>query len=86
MDLQSLEGQDRFSNALQSILKECDSQDEKWGEQHHFNHVWLSILIEEIGEASKSLNELEFSNLEKELVQSAAVLVQWISDTVRKDE
>ena len=67
------------------IEKEMARQDKKWGKQSHYNHVWLSILIEEVGEIGKAINEQDLENLEIELVQTTAVLVQWINDTKRKD-
>jgi NTP pyrophosphatase (non-canonical NTP hydrolase) len=36
----------------------------------------LSILIEEIGEVAKAMNEV--TNLEEELIHSAAVIVRWL--------
>lgn len=71
-------------------------QDVKWGEQNHSNEKWLSILLEELGEAATAMNELDpvgerkypeiacIENLEIELVQVAAVSVAWIESLRRK--
>lgn len=71
--------------AFELIQQEMAKQDEKWGKQSHYNHVWLAILIEEIGEIGQAINEGDLDNLEIELVQASAVLIQWIHDKNRKD-
>lgn len=43
------------------VLKERLRQDQKWGEQNHDPMVYLSILMEEVGEAAKEANEARFS-------------------------
>lgn len=75
----------RFTNAIQSVSDECNRQDKKWGQQYHYNHVWLSILLEEIGEIALAINEQNFDELEEEIIQAAAVLVQWSTDKRRED-
>lgn len=59
---------------LMKIIKERKRQDEI----HPGNTVdqMLPILIEEIGEVAKAMNE--GSNLEEELIHSAAVIVRWL--------
>lgn len=76
--------------ALESVAKERDRQDAKWGEQNHPLEWWLAILMEEVGELSEALLETHFdngtdarerggiANIRKEAVQSAAVLVAMI--------
>ena len=77
----------RRYDVLSNIDDECLRQTEKWGEQSHFDHVWLSILLEEIGEAAKNINEGKSkSEIDFELNQCAAVLVSWLADDNRKDE
>ena len=61
-----------------AIFNEELHQEEKWGEQNHNNYKWLAILIEEIGEISKAMLENDHSNIEKEIIQSAAVCVTWL--------
>lgn len=67
---------------LESIKKERERQDEKWGQsQTHTLEVWFMILAEEYGEAAKEANELYFhryhglDKIKAELVQTAAVCV-----------
>lgn len=56
------------------------NQDDKWGEQNHSPAIWLSILMEEVGElASAALFSVSGDkkhpnkNLETEIIQIAAV-------------
>ncbi len=68
------------------IAKERKVQEEKWGEQNHNPFTWLSILMEEVGEASKAALEAEHGRFKylsldeyrKELIQVAAVAVAMI--------
>jgi hypothetical protein len=63
------------------IQIERNRQDLKWGIQNHTLIVWLAILAEEFGEASKAINEFHFRDIrsivdvKKELVQTAAVAI-----------
>jgi len=51
----------------------------KWGEQNHNGTTWATILIEEVGEACKEVNEaVSVERLREELIQVAAVAVAWI--------
>lgn len=60
---------------LVAVSNERAAQDAKWGEQNHRDSVWMAILAEEVGEAAKAV--LEGKDLEKELIQVAAVAVAW---------
>ena len=64
------------------IAKECDRQDELWGKQDHNDFIWLAILGEEVGEAANAVLDDRFGhdkgNLREELIQIAAVTVQWL--------
>lgn len=77
--------QERFTETIQLVSDECNRQDSKWGKQHHSNEMWLKILLEELGEVANSMLEPELKNLELELIQCAAVLIQWITDKDRVD-
>ena len=76
---------------LSEIDVERDRQDAKWGEQTHSWPEWMTILLEEVGEASREAVELHFNApgtigehidkltaLRTELVQTAAVAVHMI--------
>lgn len=66
------------------IQAERDKQDKMWGEQNHGKYEWLTILIEEVGEAAESALENHDSNYIKELVQVAAVAVAAIESFTRQ--
>ena len=45
---------------LSEIFEERQNQDAKWGPQHHAPEMWLTILMEEMGEAAQAyLHEIE---------------------------
>lgn len=78
------------TEAVKSILVECDFQDKKWGAgRTHSWGNWLSILVEEVGEAATEILKISFDfkptiDLRKELVQCAAVCIQIIEDIDRE--
>jgi len=45
---------------IREIIGERSRQDFKWGEQNHNPHIWLSILMEEVGEASEQALNIDF--------------------------
>jgi NTP pyrophosphatase (non-canonical NTP hydrolase) len=68
---------------LADLVGERTRQDAKWGEQNHDAATWLAILTEEVGEAAQAILHDTFGgraagSLRTELVQVAAVTVQWI--------
>jgi NTP pyrophosphatase (non-canonical NTP hydrolase) len=64
---------------MKKILDERDRQDVKWGEQNHHDLYWLGILMEEVGELAKTIIEQgKEKEIEKEMVQVAAVAVAWL--------
>lgn len=75
----------KYEKVLDAIKKELKAQNDKWGVNTYLNAVWLPILIEEIGEVGKAVEDEIFknsdpSNLTEELIQVAAVAVQWLAD------
>ncbi len=86
------------SGVIEQVIGEMVFQDLKWGESRTINnHVWDSILSEEVGEvseeavlvwnaklgikngfASKFTLEQQTEKLRAELIQVAAVAIQWI--------
>ena len=90
---------DKFQNALLpldlniliDLAHERRRQDEKWGEQNHKDEIWLAILSEEIGEVSQALLHNKFGGthagtLREELIQVAAVAIQWLDCIDRNGE
>jgi hypothetical protein len=68
------------ADVLDDILRERGRQDSRWGQQDHKFGEWLSILMEEIGEACREHQAIRFCeradrrpHLRTELVQAAAV-------------
>ena len=69
--------------ATHDVLEERERQDKKWGEQNHEPEIYLTILMEEVGEASEAALHRRFGgpeavNYRKELVQVAAVALAMI--------
>ena len=68
--------------ALEAVRDERESQDAKWGEQNHSPIEWLSVLVEEVGEAAQRANEIRWRDnpesrqaYHDEMIQVAAVAV-----------
>lgn len=57
------------------IKEERERQDAKWGEQNHPLDTWMTVLMEEVGEAAQDVLKGRTPELRKELVQVAAVAV-----------
>lgn len=63
---------------LDKVSKELQKQDEKWGSQREKHPLeWQSILLEEVGEVAKEMNDNSFNatlpnTYEDELIQVAA--------------
>lgn len=56
-----------LKSAINSVIKELERQDKKWGEQNHHPSIWLGILGEEFGELAQAINETVFDNGPKEV-------------------
>ena len=66
--------------ALQSVVEERQRQEAKWGEQNHSPFIYLTILMEEVGELAQAIWETwaggkngGLDNMRAEAVQTAAV-------------
>ena len=65
---------------LNELEHEWNNQDFKFPNQTHSLTEWLSIIMEEIGEISKEINEidsLDFTKLNKELIQAITLLIRF---------
>lgn len=60
------------------IAAERVRQDAKWGQQDHRDLFWFPILVEEVGEVAKALIEGDKNSAMRELIEVAAVAVQWL--------
>lgn len=77
----------RYVPTLHEIEAECHRQDQKWGaERAHTSVLWLTILMEEVGEVARAIIEEKPGDYRKELVQVAAVVVQAIQSHDRLQE
>lgn len=78
----------RRPDVIHAIIKERNEQIKKWGNIHHSPIEYISLLIEELGEASRHSHELHWNgkyynvdeieskkNLITELTQVAALCV-----------
>ena len=81
----------KMEQALQAIRDERAAQDAKWGADRDLpDGLWLSILMEEVGESAQNLNDDwtaargSRNLLRAELVQAAAVIVAWLENLDRR--
>jgi NTP pyrophosphatase (non-canonical NTP hydrolase) len=66
-----------MEHIFELIREERKRQDVKWGAGRNLHNLeWLTILVEEVGEAAKVI--LEGSNLQEEVLHVAAVAVVWL--------
>lgn len=86
---------DTLDAVLDEVRAERGSQERKWGPQNHDDFPWLSILVEEVGEAAMAVNEANFeggsnygnyADLRAELVQCAAVCIAWVEAIDRRSD
>jgi len=65
---------------LEKIMAERERQDAKWGANRMLDdHVWLTILTEEVGESAEGiLKRIPIDELQKEVLHIAAVAIAWI--------
>jgi NTP pyrophosphatase (non-canonical NTP hydrolase) len=75
----------RLINKRMQIFERISIERERQDELHEFpHHIRLAVLMEEVGEVAKELQEEEqyknVINLYIELIQTAAVCVRWIEE------
>ena len=63
---------------ISEVMTTRQHQHEIWGEQNHKPSEWQSILIEEVGEQAKAINDADWDNYRVELLQVAALCLQMI--------
>ena len=62
------------------VLQERRKQDEKWSIDWSISDLYFNaILMEEVGEVSRAIQEKDMEALMSELVQVAAVCVRWLT-------
>lgn len=72
-------------SVAEGIQQERDRQNEKWGPQNHNPMKWLTILMEEVGEAAKEILEHRPLMYRAEMVQVAAVAQAMIESFDRNE-
>lgn len=65
------------------INLERDKQDAKWGPlpRHLSDVVWLTVLVEEVGECAQAMLKRDWDNLKLEIIQVATVAIAWLEDS-----
>ena len=71
---------------LAAIESERDYQDKLWGVQNHLPEHWVTILMEEVGEAAKAVLENDSYEYADEMVQVAAVAIAALECHFRNEE
>ena len=64
-----------------AVLAERARQDKLWGPVEALTHSpdkWNSLVVEEVGEAAKALNEGDPAQMMAELVQAVATIYSWL--------
>lgn len=76
-----------MQSIINDIVKERNRQDVLWGADRDLSHSrWLAILVEEVGEVAKAMQEGDWRDIRTELTQVAAVAVAWIENIDRNNE
>lgn len=75
--------QDAQDTAFEMVGKERDRQDKKWGKQDHEPDRWLRILVEEVGEVARAIDENKPEDYITELIQVAAVAIAAVETEYR---
>jgi NTP pyrophosphatase (non-canonical NTP hydrolase) len=71
------------NDIFELINKERYKQDIKWGALPRClsDMVWLTVLVEEVGECAQAILKRDWNNLREEIVQVATVAVAWLEDS-----
>lgn len=80
-----------IDDIIVDVLAEIKRQDDKWGIQDHSLLFWMSILMEEVGEACQCINRTiamdgigGFTPTRQEIVRMAAVCINMIASMDRQ--
>ena len=68
-------------DVMKEVMSERINQEEKWGEQNHLPDKWMTILMEEVGEACKAA--LEAYPHTEELIERHTALQQWREELIQ---
>lgn len=69
------------------INLERNKQDKKWGALPKYlsDMVWLTVLMEEVGECAEAILKRDWNNLKLEIIQVATVAIAWLEDDENHD-
>lgn len=59
-----------------AVSESLEWQRTKWGPQNHPPGTWLFIIMEELGEVAKAVNERDIAEAQYEIIQTIACLAQ----------
>jgi NTP pyrophosphatase (non-canonical NTP hydrolase) len=79
----------RQNLVIQVVRNERARQDAKWGAGHHLvwtPHIALAVLVEEVGEVAKAINDGTEAELSNELIQVAAVAIAALEGILARSE
>ena len=69
------------------ILNECKRQDAKWGDDRkQGDMVWLTILMEEVGESAEAILKGLPAQTETEVIHVAAVALSWLKCIEQRED
>ena len=69
----------KMQRVFDLIVDERVRQDNKWGKDRiQPAYLWLTILIEEVGEVGEAALSKDIKNMKEELIHCAAVIVAWM--------
>jgi NTP pyrophosphatase (non-canonical NTP hydrolase) len=76
-----------FEKVIDFIIAERTLQDERFGDINKSNTAkdWLPILGEEFGEVNTAILNNDKDNLKEELIQVAAVAIQWLEQIFEQE-
>lgn len=66
---------DETARIAYEVCRERVRQDERWGVQRHGPDRWMTILVEEVGEAAQASLDRKWEAYRNELIQTAAVAI-----------
>jgi NTP pyrophosphatase (non-canonical NTP hydrolase) len=66
---------DETARIAYEVCRERVRQDERWGIQRHGPDRWMTILVEEVGEAAQASLDRKWEAYRNELIQTAAVAI-----------
>lgn len=73
-----------FDAISNEVANENKRQLHKWGVQNHSPEDWISIILEEFGEAAQGKNKQDWDSYRKELIETAACCIAAVENLDRQ--